>query len=247
MKVTTALVTLAAGAAARPDIASRNATTISTITGLLSSVYDAMANANNRAVEYVGGEPVALRQAGFELIRVIGEGVETAEKMQPLTPEDVITVSPLSTQLSLIGAKFLENLSGDAKAFEAIGYCGHVHQFTVHLAEVSNKFFTATKAKYPASSQEYAQQEISAVNARFARAEAELSPPACVDPVKSAPAGPPRRRAYYSPGEPNCSHKPDGNGSHPAQPSPKPVTGSGDVFAASGAALALALGVALML
>ncbi|KAI0537647.1 hypothetical protein GGR58DRAFT_527070 [Xylaria digitata] len=262
MKVATAAVAFAVGVAAQPNVVPRNAETISTITGLLSSVYDAMANANNQAVEYVGGEPVALRQAGLELIEVIGQGVETAEKMEPLTPEDVIAVSPLSTQLSLIGAKFLENLSGDAKDFEAGGYCGHAYQFTVHLGEVSNKFFTATKAKYPESSQEYAQQEISEVNARFARAEAALSPPACVDPVKSAPTGPPVgvptsepsrstsiawHTATSSPGEPDCSHKPEGNGSHPAQPEPKPVTGSGGIFAASSAALALALGVALML
>ncbi|GAW10700.1 hypothetical protein ANO14919_000350 [Xylariales sp. No.14919] len=255
MRITAASVALAVGVMAQPNIMPRNSTGI---TNLLSSVYEAMANANNHALQYVGGEPTELRKAGLNLIKVIGSGIETANNLEPLTPEDVVAINPLSEQLTFIGAKFLENLGGDAPKLAAGGFCEHALEFATNLGEVSNKFFTATKEKFPADYQDIAQQEISAVDARFAKAEAALSPPACVDQVKapgsetsaSSSTSIAWQTGTSSPGEPTSAPGGDRNqpnGTHPAKPTSTPVTGSSGVLALSSAALGLAMGVALLL
>ncbi|TGJ80147.1 hypothetical protein E0Z10_g8612 [Xylaria hypoxylon] len=187
MKFTAATVALAAGAVAQSNIVPGDSMTITTIlpiTDILSSVYDAMSNANNQALRYMGGDPTTLREAAQDLVEVIGHGIETAEKIEPLTVEDAVVIAPLSQQLSHLGAEFLGNLADDAGVFGAGGYCEHVHHFTALLSEVSNKFFTTTKSKFPAESQEYAQKEINETDAHFAKALAALSPPGCVDRVK---------------------------------------------------------------
>ncbi|KAI1423310.1 hypothetical protein F5Y12DRAFT_716496 [Xylaria sp. FL1777] len=264
MKVAATTALLAIGVTAQPHIEGRDATIV---TGLLASIFDSMANADNHVLQYQGGDPVALRQAGGELISVIGQGIETAKIMAPLTPLDVIAICPLSKELSGIGGRFLQNLGEAAPKFAASGHCAHVHMFATHLAGVSSEFFATIKEKYPAESQGYANEEIEETDARFTALLAALSPPFCVDPVEAAPgegeggchgepAGKPSITTSISwhtgsgfPGLPTAppgGHHPSGpaNGTYPGKPIIPPVTGSGAVLAISSAAMALVMGVA---
>ncbi|KAI0965180.1 hypothetical protein F4678DRAFT_343495 [Xylaria arbuscula] len=258
MKFAAATALFAAGACAGAQVERRDPAAIE---ALLQSVFQSMTNADNHVLEYKGGDPSALRQASQELIGVIGNGIETAKNLQPLTPEDVVAISPLSQELSQIGAKFLSDIGDAAPKFEAVGLCSHIHTFVTLLGDVSNEFFNANKEKFPAESQGYAEKEIKDTNARFAEAEAALSPPCCVDQPKPAPG---EGEGGKPPGEPtattsvgwhtghglpfptpppNGDHG-HGNGSYPGKPSPPPVTGSGNVVAMSSAAMGLVMGVA---
>ncbi|KAK5625054.1 hypothetical protein RRF57_000770 [Xylaria bambusicola] len=184
MKFTTASALLAVGTTANAHIMARNS---ETITGLLQSVFDSMTNADNHVLEYEGGFPSALRQAGEDLISVLSAGVDTAHNMEPLTSQDVLVITPLSQKLSAVGAKFLKDIGDAAPKFAAGGYCSHVNTFIQHLGEVSDAFFSANKEKFPEESQGYAEKEIQTTDGHFAEAKAALSPPVCVDAVGGAP------------------------------------------------------------
>ncbi|KAI1274180.1 hypothetical protein F5Y07DRAFT_401668 [Xylaria sp. FL0933] len=257
MKIAAATGLLAIGATANSHLGRRNATTI---TGLLESVFGAMTNADNHVLQFDGQDVSALRQASENLISVIGQGIETAENMEPLTPEDVVAIAPLSQELSGVGAKFLQDLADAAPKFQAGGHCGHVRNFAAHLGAVSNKFFSATKEKFPADSQEHANKEIEDTDARFVAAGVALSPPCCNDTAPGQgegpePTGEPSHTTSVSwptgsglPGPPTAPPKGgNGNGTHPGKPSPPPVTGSGHVIAFSTAGLAVLMGAALFL
>ncbi|KAI0435333.1 hypothetical protein F5Y09DRAFT_336739 [Xylaria sp. FL1042] len=261
MKVTAATALLAAGVTASHHNSGR---AVTTITGLLEAVFGAMSNADNHVLQFEGGDVSALVQASANLMSVIGQNIEAAKNMEPLTPEDIIAIAPLSQEVSEVGAKFLQDLGDAAPKFQASGHCSHVRNFAAHLGAVSNELFSAAKEKFPAGSQDYANKEIEETNARFVAAEAALSPPCCNDGPPGEgegpnPGGEPSTTTsvawHTGPGFPGMPTAPpkgelpgnNGNGTHPGKPSPPPVTGSGHVLAFSSAGLALVMGVALFL
>lgn len=108
------------------------------IEGLLQSVFNSMANADNHVLQFQeSGDITALRQSGEDLVSVIAAGVDKAKAMEPLGPEDVVAITPLSQQLSEIGTKFLKDLGDAAPQFAAGGHCSHVNTFVEHLGKPS--------------------------------------------------------------------------------------------------------------
>ncbi|KAI0520936.1 hypothetical protein F5B22DRAFT_644676 [Xylaria bambusicola] len=181
MKFRAVSALLAIGTTANAHVVPRSS---EAIIGLLQRVFDSMSNADNHVLQYEGGFPSALRQAGEDLISVLSAGIDTAHNMEPLEARDVIAITPLSQKLSGVGAKFLKDIGEAAPKFAAGGYCSHVNTFVQHLSEVSDAFFEANKEKFPEESQGYAEKEIKATDGHFAEAKAALSPPVCIDAVK---------------------------------------------------------------
>lgn len=127
MKAVVATAVLALGATAHPNIAPRDPTTI---TSLLSSVFDAMTNADNLILEYHGGPPIALHQAGEAVLQVLEGGIGVAESLEPLSPGDVAAISCLSDKVTAAGTKYLNDISAAVPIWAANGLCELAHKFT---------------------------------------------------------------------------------------------------------------------
>ncbi|KAI0117782.1 hypothetical protein GGR51DRAFT_555066 [Nemania sp. FL0031] len=257
MKAATALVILTTGALACSGIAARDATTI---TGLLASIHDSMANVDNHLLQYHGGPPLPLHQAGESLIHTINESIAIAHCMGPLSHEDVVAVSSISQETTNIGSKFLNDLIGSAELFAANGLCKQVHEFSGALAKVSNEFFEAAKEKFPAEAQEHAALEICGSNTLFSKVEATYAPGACVDKVErpsASPSGDCGKPTGEKPAESASKTSaswgiPTGfpghhNGTEPGKPSQPITTGAGTSLGVSGSLMALAAAVAYSL
>ncbi|KAJ3552354.1 hypothetical protein NPX13_g11137 [Xylaria arbuscula] len=135
------------GAAANARVMSREA---SVIEGLLQSVFQSMANADNHVLQFqASGDVSALKQSGEDLISVIAAGVEKAQAMEPLQEEDVAAISPISQQLSAIGAKFLKDMGEAAPKFAAGGYCSHANQFVGHLCKLPHHVYSPKRMIAP--------------------------------------------------------------------------------------------------
>ncbi|KAI3318342.1 hypothetical protein HD806DRAFT_318989 [Xylariaceae sp. AK1471] len=256
MKVNAATLTLAVGVAAQPNIMARNA---STITSVLSSVFTAMTNADNQLLAYHGGLPTSLRDASTSLYNTLQGNIETLQNMDPLTHDDVIAITNISTQVTTIGGKYLEDLGAAAPIFEANGICDYLYNYSISLGTVVNDFFTAAKTKFPAEDQEYAAQEIEHTNAIFAKAQAALAPGACVNEVappeqsqSSAEPDPPKSTsvAWQTPtgwhGGAPTSAPGSGNGTGNGNP-PTPIIGAGSALGPSSGALALIMAAVFLL
>ncbi|KAI1148720.1 hypothetical protein F4825DRAFT_432992 [Nemania diffusa] len=130
MKTNTIVIAL--GATAYASVVRRDATTI---TGLLTTIHDSMANVDEHLEQYHGGPPIALHQAGSALIQVLKESTETANCIAPLTIEDVISIAGVSQQVTDIGSKFLNELAEAAPLFAENGLCELTLKFTDGLSK----------------------------------------------------------------------------------------------------------------
>lgn len=126
MKPVIATAALALGVIAQPNITPRDPTTI---TGLLSSVFDAMTNADNLILAYHGGPPIALHQAGEAVIEVLKGGIGVAKSLDPLTPGDVAAISCLSDKVTAVGTKYLTDICAATPIWAANGLCDLAHLF----------------------------------------------------------------------------------------------------------------------
>lgn len=127
MKAVISTAVLALGATAHPNVAPRDPTTI---TSLLSSVFDAMTNADNLILAYQGGPPIALHQAGEAVLEVLQGGIGTAQNIEALTPGDVAAISCLSDKVTEVGTKYLKDISAAVPLWAANGLCDLAHTFT---------------------------------------------------------------------------------------------------------------------
>ncbi|KAI2625146.1 hypothetical protein GGS21DRAFT_531515 [Xylaria nigripes] len=210
----------------------------SVIVGLLTSIFDAMSDADNHVLEYQGGDPTALRESAVNLYSVINGSIAPAEVMAPLTLEDVIEIADISQQVTAIGSQFLDHLAAAAPVVAANGLCERAYEYSINLGQVSNDFFTTTKSKFPPESQEHATEEIDDTNERFVKAQSALAPDACVNQVE-----PPAFDEPTAPSTPTWSLPtgvPGKNGTRAGRPV-IPVPGSdGSMVATSGLLLFIA-------
>lgn len=125
---------LVAGVLAQSGLWRRDVTAIR---DLLTSVFESMNNVDNKLQEYKGGPPIALHQAGLGLYGVISEGIETLKNIEPLSSEDVASISDISQQVSTIGSKFLTDLAGAAPVFAENGICCQAREYSVQLGKPS--------------------------------------------------------------------------------------------------------------
>ncbi|KAI8953666.1 hypothetical protein F4801DRAFT_536169, partial [Xylaria longipes] len=242
------IATVAAAATAQASIIRRDATTIA---GLLEGVFQAMTNVDNHLLNFQN-DPASLHPAGVALLDTLKSGTQTAEAMQPLTLEDVVSIADVSYRVSSIGSQFLADFEAAAPVFAAWGICDLAYNYSLTLEAVSNQFFRANKDKFPPESQAMAIQQIYNTNAEFARTQTALTPGACVNQIErdqpasgpvhpslpdeepspttsiayhtgtSVPATPTCPPNQPADGQPGAGHN---NGTHSGQP-PKPVIGS---------------------
>ncbi|KAJ2996758.1 hypothetical protein NUW58_g866 [Xylaria curta] len=224
---------LAFAAVAQANLERRDVTTLK---GLLSSIFDSMTNADNHVLEFKK-DPAGLHQAGFALLSSIQNSIDVAKTIEPLTQQDVIDIASVSQEVTTIGAKLLTDLTVAAPLFEDNGVCGYAYSFVLKLSDVSNEFFAITKSKFPAESQDMATQEIATTNAELTQAENALKPGVATTSAAW----------HTSTSEPDkFQHGGHGNGTHDSQPV-KPVTGSANSLITSGTLLGLAVAVAYIL
>ncbi|KAH8156222.1 hypothetical protein CIB48_g12025 [Xylaria polymorpha] len=186
MKFSTLATAALAAATAQANVIPRDASTIS---DLLESVFQSMTNADNHVLDFQSN-PAGLHEAGYALLDTLACGTKVAKAMEYLSLHDIACIADVSGRLSNIGTKFLADLEAAAPLFAAYGVCEYAYDFSLSFSDLSNQFFEANKEKFPYESQAMADQEITAKNAEFARAQAALAPG-----VASTRLSPPRSPA----------------------------------------------------
>ncbi|KAI1809357.1 hypothetical protein GGS20DRAFT_572338 [Poronia punctata] len=249
MKLELAVVALgSANLVCSISLAQRNA---NSLIDRLDIIHKAMTEADNNVVAYHGGLPVALRDSAKNLYHVIHDGVGAVQRMEPLTHEDVGCIGTAAGQVSAIGTKFLNDLGASASVFGAHGLCGTAYRYSNRLGNISYDFYTAAKAKFPAQDQDYADKEIEANKALFAKCQEALAPGNCVDKQPS----PSHNHSYTEPDKTHATcigwqtpvPAPGTPGKGGEDGRPVPIEGAASVLGLSADTLALLVAVSFAL
>ncbi|KAI1334873.1 hypothetical protein F5Y15DRAFT_428675 [Xylariaceae sp. FL0016] len=254
MKITVPVLALALQAAASSSVERRDP---GELTGMMTSVLTALQSADAQVLAYGGGPPQALRKAAHNLYQTIKDQTVKAHELGNISVVDTMAIAGVSQQVTQVGTQFVKDLGDTKWAFEVAGLCTFLFQYTSHLADAVNEFFSTVGGKFPVNVQAEAAKHIAETQALFVGAENDLAPGVCVNKVEppQMPGGPGGKGNDGKAVESNPSkttgavwYTPTAgsNGTyHGGKPSQIPIAGAAAVGASSGL-LAMA-GIAVLL